>query len=175
MKSKRWGRGWGREDCDYSVSCQNLFAGQIKFPRFFSPELKGVLICTTGEISFYVDGKRINSRSSSCGKRNIIIPKRTRVVTFRTRSTFPGIQRGVLASFGEGALVTDESWKCTNAVKTGWKAPDYSNQDWPSAVVFCNNTAPISPMTHIQGIAGPAEWIWVGNQNATTIYCRRIL
>ena len=62
--------------------------------------------------------------------------------------------------------MTDESWKCTNAVKTGWKAPDYSNQDWPSAVVFCNNTAPILPMTHIQGIAGSAEWIWVGNKNA---------
>ena len=106
----------------------------------------------------------------------MVVPAGTRVLSFVTLRT-PGQQNGVIASFGQGLLVTDRSWKCTNETfkNNVWATHDYSDHDWPNAHEFCNNSVPVPPITRVEGIAGSAKWIWSRDQNATEVYCRRLL
>ena len=81
--------------------------------------------------------------------------------------TNTGGEAGLIGSFNNG-LVTDETWRCANALVPGWNKPEFDDSSWPKAM-------PTGRKLHIQGppIAEQAKWIWTSNPAGDLkLYCR---
>lgn len=94
------------------------------------------------------------------------MPGDTRVISVKGKDW--GSQFGILGSFSNG-LVTNESWKCSSVLYSGWNSPDFNDQLWPFAKVVGNHGD--SPWGFIASIAQTAKWIWTAGQY-DDVYCR---
>ncbi|KAL9951869.1 hypothetical protein ACROYT_G044608 [Oculina patagonica] len=95
-----------------------------------------------------------------------VIPGNTRVISVAGNDA--GDLFGILGSLSNG-LVTDASWKCSNAYYPGWNSPDFDDVDWQEAVEIEKNGD--GPRGYIIGIAPTAKWIWTAGHD-DKVYCR---
>ena len=82
---------------------------------------------------------------------------------------------GLLASIGDGYVLTDGNWKCYEYTDKDWERLGYDESWWPYAVEFGSNAdghTGCSQPQFIPDISADAKWIWVSDQTEYEIYCR---
>jgi hypothetical protein len=121
-----------------------------------------VVINSTGSIQIEDDKKWVEENWRQ--PRRFVLPEGTQVVTIKARrdDTMYG---GILASFSNGN-VTDKSWSCRCC---DWSEcfESCSNSDWENPPKTTLNTVSFPK------IASSAQWIWVNNASASSVWCRK--
>ena len=117
-------------------------------------------------MEIFADGQSLGTDSAWRKPTTYRVPGNTRVLSVAGKDL--GGNFGILGSMSNG-LVTDESWKCSSLLSSGWNSPDFDDQDWPFAKVIANHGDP--SLGTIHGIAETAKWIWE-DTNSNTAYCR---
>ena len=98
-----------------------------------------------------------------------LVPGNTRVLSVAGKDSWVAL--GKLGSTSNGQ-VTNETWKCSSVLSSGWNSPNFDDQDWSFSRVIAKHGA--EPWRKIRGIAETAKWIWANN-NKDTVYCRLTL
>ena len=93
--------------------------------------------------------------------------------TIAVQGTDHFVVGGILASADDGSILTDSSWKCTNAYHNGWQLADYDDSSWPSAYAIAVHQT--SPWRLVPGIKTNAYWIWTPKYQGgdLVVYCRK--
>ena len=120
-------------------------------------------------MEMFADGQSLGTDSNWKNPTTYHVPRNTRVLSVAGKDT--GGALGMLGSTSNGQ-VTNETWKCSSVLSSGWNSPDFDDQDWPFARVIAKHGA--GPWGTIHGIAETAKWIWANN-NKDTVYCRLTL
>ncbi|XP_028396727.1 uncharacterized protein LOC114520617 [Dendronephthya gigantea] len=97
----------------------------------------------------------------------------TKTVTIKARN--PGEVGGILASFNN-SVVTDTSWECadmkgceSSCAQPGWEqAVAYGRNDDPTTIWYTTNGNKT-----VDKISSDAQWIWVRDELATKVWCRK--
>jgi hypothetical protein len=96
-----------------------------------------------------------------------VFPEDTQVVTIKARA-YGGL---ILASFSND-IVTDESWNCTDS--SSCPSGGCSNPKWENAVTFGKNEDSSTwPWGKHPEIASSAQWIWINDPFAQSVWCKR--
>ena len=99
------------------------------------------------------------------------LPGDTKVVTIKgdNGANSPG---GILASFSNG-VVTDGTWQCANM--SSCTTPECENSvTWQGAKTYGINGEKPSPWNRrLNDIDSTAQWIWVDNNKATRVWCKK--
>jgi hypothetical protein len=131
---------------------------------------KGTLTTDTGEVYY---------KSSNWSEaESFTLPGNTKYVIIKALND-PGNVGGILASFSNG-VVTDESWECAN-MSSHESGNCGSEPKWHKAKEYGPNNKTISPWgTHltylnktISEIEPRAQWIWITNASATSVWCKK--
>jgi hypothetical protein len=129
--------------------------------------MKGIIvdvaINSTGSIQIEDDKKWVEENWRQ--PRRFVLPEGTQVVTIKARrdDTMPG---GILASFSDGN-VTNNSWSCIDCgTFSDAHCESYSISNWENPPRTWNKTS-------YPEIASSAQWIWVKNSSATSVWCRK--
>ena len=137
----------------------------MSFPLDFSATFN-----CDNEMEIFADGQSLGTDSVWSKPTTYLVPGNTRVLSVAGKN-YVGIHLGILGSTSNGQ-VTNETWKCSSVLSSGWNSPDFDDQSWPLAKVIANHGD--SPWGTLNGIAMTAKWIW-GNTNTNTAYCRLTL
>ena len=121
-------------------------------------------------MEMFADGQSLGTDSIWENPTTYLVPGNTRVLSVAGKD-YGGGYLGILGSASNGQ-VTNETWKCSSVLSSGWNSPDFDDQSWPLAKVIVNHGD--SPWNTINGIAMTAKWIW-GDTNSKTAYCRLTL
>ena len=121
-------------------------------------------------MEMFADGQRLGTDSDWRKPTTYFVPGNTRVLSVAGKDNGRGYL-GLLGSTSNGQ-VTNETWKCSSVLSSGWNSPDFDDQSWPLAKVIANHGD--SPWNTLNGIAMTAKWIWE-NTNSDTAYCRLTL
>ena len=135
----------------------------------FSLDFTATFTCDN-EMEMFADGQSLGTDSDWSKPTTYIVPGNTRVLSV-TGKDYGGGYLGILGSTSNGQ-VTNETWKCSSVLSSGWNSPDFDDQSWPLAKVIANHGE--SPWNTLNGIAMTAKWIWE-NTNSNTAYCRLTL
>ena len=118
----------------------------------------------------YVDGKQVNSNPAVNDWTQTIItpiPSNARVIAISVTN----IQNnaGFKASFSDGSVVTDGSWKCSEKFTDGWQRVDFNDSLWAAPTT--------TGSANCNGINANAKWLWTDKyyKSLITIYCRKTL
>jgi hypothetical protein len=118
---------------------------------------KGTLTTDNGEV--YTDNKDWEKAE------NFTLPGNTKYVIIKARN-YPGDVGAILASFSNG-VITDESWECAEI-----RSHDSGNYErkpvWQQA-----KSNQIKSNKAISGIEPKAEWIWITNAYAESVWCKK--
>ena len=134
----------------------------MSFPLGFS----ATFTCDN-EMEIFADGENLGADITHWQKpTTYLVPANTRVLSVAGKDK--GGDFGIIGSTSHG-LVTNETWKCSSVLSSGWNSPDFDDQDWPLAKVIANHGD--KPWKTIDGIAKTAKWIWANN-NEDSVYCR---
>ena len=131
----------------------------------FPLEFTATFTCDN-EMEMFADGQSLGTDSNWQNPTTYHVPRNTRVLSVAGKDT--GHALGILGSTSNGQ-VTNETWKCSSVLSSGWNSPDFDDQDWPFARVIANHGD--HPWGTVHGIAETAKWIWANN-NEDTVYCR---
>ena len=86
---------------------------------------------------------------------------------------------GIVASAAGPVIVTDESWKCSNTLETGWNEKCFDDDHWSPAVILGSiGDRPWRRGGTLRDISSAAKWIWtmpVPGPEDKEIYCRKRL
>ena len=121
-------------------------------------------------MEIFADGQSLGTDSYWANSTTYHVLGNTRVLSVSGENT-GGIDFGILGSTSNGH-VTNETWKCSSVLYTGWNSPNFDDQSWPLAKVIANHGD--NPWGTRQGIAVTAKWIWE-DTNSKTAYCRLAL
>ena len=135
----------------------------------FSLEFTATFTCDN-KMEMFADGQSLGTDSNWENPTTYHVPGHTRVMSVAGED-YGGGHLGILGSTSNG-LVTNETWKCSSVLYSGWTSPAFDDQNWPLAKVIANHGD--SPWNTIKGIAMTAKWIWE-NTNSNTAYCRLTL
>ena len=134
----------------------------------FSLDFTATFTCDN-EMEMFADGQSLGTDSDWSKPTTYFVPGNTRVLSEAGKDY--GGYLGILGSTSNGQ-VTNETWKCSSVLSSGWNSPDFDDQSWPLAKVIANHGR--SPWNTLNGIAVTAKWIWE-NTNSNTTYCRLTL
>ena len=118
-------------------------------------------------MEMFADGQSLGTDSNWVNPTTCHVPGNTRVLSVAGED-YGGGYLGILGSTSNGQ-VTNETWKCSSVLSSGWNSPNFDDQSWPLAKVIANHGD--SPWGTLNGIAVTAKWIW-GDTNSNTAYCR---
>ena len=118
-------------------------------------------------MEMFADGQSLGTDSNWVNPTTYHVPGNTRVLSVAGED-YGGGYLGILGSTSNGQ-VTNETWKCSSVLSSGWNSPNFDDQSWPLAKVIANHGD--SPWGTRNGIAMTAKWIW-GDTNSNTAYCR---
>ena len=135
----------------------------------FSLEFTATFTCDN-KMEMFADGQSLGTDNNWGNPTTYLVPGNTRVLSVAGKDHGGG-HFGILGSTSNGQ-VTNETWKCSSVLSSGWNSPDFDDQDWPFARVIAKHGA--GPWGTIHGIAETAKWIWANNNN-DTVYCRLTL
>ena len=121
-------------------------------------------------MEMFADGQSLGTDSNWGNPTTYLVPGNTRVLSVAGEDYGDGYF-GILGSTSNGQ-VTNETWKCSSVLSSGWNSPDFDDQSWSLAKVIGNHGD--SPWGTLNGIAVTAKWIW-GDTNSNTSYCRLTL
>ena len=122
------------------------------------------------EMEIFADGQSLGTDSIWENPTAYLVPGNTRVLSVAGKD-YGGGYLGILGSTSNGQ-VTNETWKCSSVLSSGWNSPNFDDQSWPLAKVIGNHGD--RPWGTLNGIAVTAKWIW-GDTNSNTAYCRLTL
>ena len=117
-------------------------------------------------MEMFADGQSLATDSNWTNPTTYLVPGNTRVLSVAGESI--GGPLGILGSTSNGQ-VTNETWKCSSVLSSGWNSPDFDDQSWPLAKVLAKHGE--GSWKTLKGIAMTAKWIW-GDTNSNTAYCR---
>ena len=137
----------------------------LSFPLGFS----ATFTCDN-EMEIFADGKSLGKDREWTKPTTYLVPANTRVLSVAGED-YGGGYLGILGSTSNGQ-VTNETWKCSSELHSGWNSPDFDDQDWPLAKVVANHGD--YPWYTIDGIVETAKWIWANNDKKC-VYCRLML
>ena len=120
-------------------------------------------------MEIFADGQSLGKDSDWKTPATYHVPANTRVLSVAGKDNSGKF--GIIGSTSHG-LVTDETWKCSSDLHSGWKSPYFDDQHWPLAKVVANHGD--KPWKTIDGIAETAKWIWANNDE-DYVYCRLTL
>ena len=120
-------------------------------------------------MEMFADGQSLGTDSDWRKPTTYLVPGNTRVLSVVGKDYVGYL--GLLGSTSNGQ-VTNETWKCSSVLSSGWNSPDFDDQSWPLAKVIANHGD--SPWNTLNGIEMTAKWIWE-NTNSNTTYCRLTL
>ena len=135
----------------------------------FSLDFTATFTCDD-EMEMFADGQSLGTDIGWTQSTTYLVPGNTRVLSVAGKD-YGGGYLGILGSTSNGQ-VTNETWKCSSVLSSGWNSPDFDDQSWPLAKVIANHGD--SPWNTLNGIAMTAKWIWE-NTNSNTAYCRLTL
>ena len=118
-------------------------------------------------MEIFADGQSLGTDSNWEKPTTYRVPGNTRVLSVAGED-YGGGYFGILGSISNGQ-VTNETWKCSSVMSSGWNSPNFDDQSWLLAKVIANHGD--SPWGTLNGIAVTAKWIW-GDTNSNTSYCR---
>ena len=133
---------------------------------FFLLEFTAIFTCDN-EMEMFADGQSLGTDSNWRKPTTYRVPGNTRVLSVAGEDYGSGFL-GILGSISNGQ-VTNETWKCSSVMSSGWNSPNFDDQSWLLAKVIANHGD--SPWGTLNGIAVTAKWIW-GDTNSNTAYCR---
>ena len=135
--------------------------------------MKGIIvdvaINSTGSIQIEDDEKKVEENWRQ--PRRFVLPEGTQVVTIKARRDYT-MYGGILASFSDGN-VTDTSWSCIDCSQFGcfnkyiYACESCSKSNWEKPPNTTLNTISFPK------IASSAQWIWVKNSSAASVWCRK--
>lgn len=128
-------------------------------------DISGIISCDD-KMVVYADGVQVGKDNGKWFMSNIYkFPATTKVVAIEGINV--GGPAGIIGSFSNG-MVTDETWRCHNALVPNWNLPDFDDSSWPGAVVVVRKEELKGPR-----VAKEAKWIWTGNVASDfKVYCR---
>ena len=118
-------------------------------------------------MEMFADGQSLGTDNNWRNPTTYHVPGNTRVLSVAGQD-YGGGHLGILGSTSNGQ-VTNETWKCSSVLSSGWNSPNFDDQSWLLAKVIANHSD--SPWGTLNGIAVTAKWIW-GDTNSNTAYCR---
>ena len=135
----------------------------------FPLEFNATFTCDN-EMEIFADGQSLGKDNDWEKTTTYLVPGNIRVLSVAGKD-YGGGYLGLLGSTSNGQ-VTNETWKCSSVLSSGWNSPNFDDQSWPLAKVIANHGD--SPWGKRNGIAVTAKWIW-GDTNSNTTYCRLTL
>ena len=106
----------------------------------------------------------------------VSFPWDTKVIAIKCRNG--GGPTGILGTFANNAIITDNGWECSDSEETDWMLDSFVGS-WSPAHDYGNPTTP-GPVTwgNIVGITDTPDWIWTnqpGPNGHQEVYCRKDL
>ena len=118
------------------------------------------------EMEMFADGVSLGKDNDWTVSTEYVIPGNTRVIS--VSGVDKGREFGILGSLSNG-MVTNATWKCNTAESSGWKSPDFDDNNWPAAEEVAKHGD--DPWKKRAGIASTAKWIWTAGK-PNKVYCR---
>ena len=132
--------------------------------------------------SVYIDGKlrgKSETKSDTTGSPGYWQEGYAKVPLLIAVEGYNSLERagiGVHVSTGD---TTDETWKCTNTLETGWYYIDFDDSNWkPPEIISSSNNQGNELDSHTYArFPGDLNWIWDsnGHSNWQTAYCRGVI
>lgn len=106
----------------------------------------------------------------------VLLPWNTRVIAVQGTDD-RRVRAGILASTGDGYILTNSSWKCTSVYYVGWETVTYDDSAWPAAYVSGIHQTYPCPWQIVPDIRLDAYWIWTNKYESSdggdvVVYCR---
>ena len=149
-------------------SCQN-FSFQF-FQANAAIDIEANITIDNGGSLVVDTGEKHNLETDREETERFTLPGDTKVVTIKGDN--PGGWGGILASFSNG-VVTDGTWQCadmSSCTTTDWE----NSVTWQGAKTYgINGENPPPWYTRLNDIDSTAQWIWVDNQFAGRVWCKK--